>query len=142
MAQQQPQQLHACVPGSADHSDPDHFTPASVSVAGRVLSHDQSRSVMTGRAFYQSAKGQSHAVDTGFSRHFCCLLVRGDFYLPRILVYYAQSNDRETKAVLAVMARKLYRFVTPVYAARDCAGPVAPLSFQWELLPVVGLDDR
>jgi hypothetical protein len=33
------------------------FTPASVSVAGRVLSHDRSRSVMTRRAFYQSAKG-------------------------------------------------------------------------------------
>jgi len=37
----------------------------------------------------------------------------GLFYLPRILVYYAQSNDVATRQTLAVMARKLFRFVTP-----------------------------
>ena len=37
----------------------------------------------------------------------------GLFYLPRIFVYYAASEHRETRAQLAVMARKLYRFVTP-----------------------------
>jgi putative membrane protein len=37
----------------------------------------------------------------------------GLFYLPRIFVYYAASEHPETKAQLAVMARKLYRFVTP-----------------------------
>jgi putative membrane protein len=37
----------------------------------------------------------------------------GIFYLPRIFVYYAASEHPETKAQLAVMARKLYRFVTP-----------------------------
>jgi putative membrane protein len=37
----------------------------------------------------------------------------GIFYLPRILVYYAASENPETRQQLAVMARKLYRFVTP-----------------------------
>lgn len=37
----------------------------------------------------------------------------GLFYLPRIFVYYAASEHDETRAQLAVMARRLYRFVTP-----------------------------
>jgi putative membrane protein len=37
----------------------------------------------------------------------------GLFYLPRIFVYYAASEQRETRQQLAVMARRLYRFVTP-----------------------------
>lgn len=38
----------------------------------------------------------------------------GIFYLPRIFVYYAASEHPETRAQLAVMARRLYRFVTPL----------------------------
>lgn len=37
----------------------------------------------------------------------------GLFYLPRIFVYYAASDHPETRAQLAVMSRRLYRFVTP-----------------------------
>jgi putative membrane protein len=37
----------------------------------------------------------------------------GLFYLPRIFVYYAASEHLVVRAQLAVMARKLYRFVTP-----------------------------
>ncbi len=37
----------------------------------------------------------------------------GLFYLPRIFVYYAASENPDTRAQLAVMARRLYRFVTP-----------------------------
>lgn len=37
----------------------------------------------------------------------------GLFYLPRIFVYYAASEDPQTRSQLAVMARRLYRFVTP-----------------------------
>ena len=37
----------------------------------------------------------------------------GIFYLPRLFVYYAASEHRETRVQLAVMARRLYRFVTP-----------------------------
>jgi putative membrane protein len=37
----------------------------------------------------------------------------GLFYLPRIFVYYAASEHEATRRQLAVMARRLYRFVTP-----------------------------
>ena len=37
----------------------------------------------------------------------------GLFYLPRIFVYYAASEHPQTQQQLALMARKLYRFVTP-----------------------------
>lgn len=37
----------------------------------------------------------------------------GLFYLPRIFVYYAASEHRVVRAQLAIMARKLHRFVTP-----------------------------
>lgn len=37
----------------------------------------------------------------------------GLFYLPRIFVYFAASHNSDTRQQLAVMARKLYRFVTP-----------------------------
>lgn len=37
----------------------------------------------------------------------------GLFYLPRIFVYHAASEDRQVREQLAIMARKLYRFVTP-----------------------------
>ena len=40
----------------------------------------------------------------------------GIFYLPRIMVYYAASEHEETRRQLAIMARKLYRFVTPLAA--------------------------
>ena len=37
----------------------------------------------------------------------------GLFYLPRILVNFAASEDPATRRTLAAMARRLYRFVTP-----------------------------
>lgn len=37
----------------------------------------------------------------------------GLFYLPRIFVYHAASDNPDTRKQLAVMARKLYRFTTP-----------------------------
>ena len=37
----------------------------------------------------------------------------GLFYLPRIFVYYAASDHEATRVQLALMARRLYRFVTP-----------------------------
>lgn len=37
----------------------------------------------------------------------------GLFYLPRIFVYFAASENSDTRQQLAIMARKLYRFVTP-----------------------------
>ena len=40
----------------------------------------------------------------------------GIFYLPRLFVNYAASEHPETRVQLAIMARKLYRFVTPFMA--------------------------
>ena len=37
----------------------------------------------------------------------------GLFYLPRIFVNYAAAENPETREVLAQMARRLYRFITP-----------------------------
>ena len=57
----------------------------------------------------------------------CGDLVRRTFYLPRIFVYYAQAEDDTTKTTLAVMARKLYKFVTPLMmlaVALACGGSV------------------
>ena len=75
----------------------------------------------------------------GFHVIFVVCWFAGIFYLPRILVYYAQSPDSETKAVLAVMARKLYSFVTPFMV--HCTRPLAA-ELPVGVLPVVGLDDR
>ena len=38
----------------------------------------------------------------------------GVFYLPRLFVNHAMVDDDATKARLAMMERKLYRFVTPM----------------------------
>ena len=38
----------------------------------------------------------------------------GIFYLPRLMVYYAASESRDTRRQLALMAGKLYRFITPI----------------------------
>ncbi|MBT4521856.1 MAG: CopD family protein [Halieaceae bacterium] len=45
----------------------------------------------------------------------------GLFYLPRIFVYYAASEHPQTRAQLAIMSRRLYRFVSPfMYIAVIC----------------------
>jgi putative membrane protein len=38
----------------------------------------------------------------------------GVFYLPRLFVNHAMVDDEATKARLALMERKLYRFITPM----------------------------
>lgn len=37
----------------------------------------------------------------------------GIFYLPRLFVYHAMSEDAATRERLKIMERKLYRFITP-----------------------------
>ncbi len=37
----------------------------------------------------------------------------GLFYLPRIFVNYAATDNQESRELLAMMARRLYRFITP-----------------------------
>jgi putative membrane protein len=58
----------------------------------------------------------------------------GLFYLPRIFVYYAASENPDTKAQLALMARKLYRFVTPfMYIAMGLGVAMITLNFDYYL---------
>ena len=73
----------------------------------------------------------------------------GIFYLPRILVYYAASENAETREQLAIMAHKLYRFITPIALIAVLLG-FALMALNWsyylgapwmwgKLLAVVGL---
>ena len=54
----------------------------------------------------------------------------GLFYLPRIFVYYAQADDPATKQTLATMARKLFKFVTPLMVLALALG-IWRLSYSW-----------
>ncbi|MHA7817915.1 MAG: CopD family protein [Pseudohaliea sp.] len=70
----------------------------------------------------------------------------GLFYLPRIFVYFAASEDSATRAQLAVMSRRLYRFVTPfmvltvVFGAWMIAlAPAYYLSATWLWLKLAGV---
>lgn len=38
----------------------------------------------------------------------------GIFYLPRLFVYHAESQSEEAKAQLAIMEKKLFKFITPL----------------------------
>lgn len=38
----------------------------------------------------------------------------GVFYLPRLFVHHAMSDDQATRDRLKIMERKLYRFITPI----------------------------
>lgn len=40
----------------------------------------------------------------------------GIFYLPRLFVYHAMTDDQATREQFKIMERKLYRFVTPFAA--------------------------
>ena len=73
----------------------------------------------------------------------------GLFYLPRIFVYFAASEDSATRAQLAVMSRRLYRFVTPFMVLTVIFGvwmiTLAPdyyLGATWLWLKLAGHVDR
>jgi putative membrane protein len=70
----------------------------------------------------------------------------GLFYLPRIFVYFAASEHEETRAQLAVMSRRLYRFVTPFMVLTVVFGvsliavnPDYYLSAPWMWLKLAGV---
>ena len=70
----------------------------------------------------------------------------GLFYLPRIFVYFAASENSDTRRQLAVMARKLYRFVTPFMVLAIAFGlgiislaPAYYLSAGWLWLKLAGV---
>lgn len=51
----------------------------------------------------------------------------GIFYLPRLFVYHAMAEDAATQTHLAIMERKLYRFISP-FAVLTVAFGVAMIS--------------
>ena len=55
----------------------------------------------------------------------------GLFYLPRIFVYYAASDHPQSREQLAIMARRLYRFVTPFMFIAIALG-LAMMSSNWD----------
>jgi putative membrane protein len=70
----------------------------------------------------------------------------GLFYLPRILVYHAANGEPRTRAQLAVMARRLYRFVTPFMVIAIALGlamiathPAYYLHARWLWLKLAGV---
>ena len=70
----------------------------------------------------------------------------GIFYLPRILVYFASSENADTRAQLALMAHKLYRFMTPIAVIAIVLGLALVatnldyyLSAQWLWLKIAGV---
>lgn len=70
----------------------------------------------------------------------------GLFYLPRIFVYYAASEHADVRAQLAVMARRLYRFVTPFMVIAIALGltmiaqnPDYYLASNWMRLKLAGV---
>ena len=70
----------------------------------------------------------------------------GLFYLPRIFVYFAASENSDTRRQLAIMSRKLYRFVTPFMVLAIAFGigmiSLAPdyyLSAAWLWLKIAGV---
>jgi putative membrane protein len=70
----------------------------------------------------------------------------GLFYLPRIFVYYASSEHAVVRAQLAVMAQRLYRFVTPFMLIAIALGlgmlvknPGYYLASQWMWLKLGGV---
>ena len=96
---------------------------------------------MGGRAFYQSAKGQPHAVDTGVSSHLRRLLVCGHLLFtphPRVIRpkprLRNQSSLRSDGAQTVSLRRALY-------GTRDCTRPLAA-ELSVGVLPVVGIDNR
>lgn len=70
----------------------------------------------------------------------------GLFYLPRIFVYYAASEHLVVREQLAVMARRLYRFITPFMfislglgAAIVARNPMYYLDANWMRLKLAGV---
>lgn len=55
----------------------------------------------------------------------------GIFYLPRLFVYHAMSEDTTTQAQFKVMERKLYRFVTPFMLLTVGLGLWLLYSYAW-----------
>ncbi|MCW9024973.1 MAG: protoporphyrinogen oxidase HemJ [Gammaproteobacteria bacterium] len=55
----------------------------------------------------------------------------GIFYLPRLFVYHAMSEDKATQAQFKIMERKLYYFVTPFMILTTALGLWMLYGYAW-----------
>ena len=56
----------------------------------------------------------------------------GLFYLPRLFVYHAMSEDAATRAQLSIMEGKLYRFITPIMLLAVGFGVWLLIDYAWD----------
>ncbi len=56
----------------------------------------------------------------------------GIFYLPRLFVNHAMSDDPAVKSHLAIMERKLYRFITPWMVLTIAFGFWLLIDYAWQ----------
>jgi len=56
----------------------------------------------------------------------------GLFYLPRLFVNHAMAEETEVKQRLALMERKLYRFITPWMALTIVFGAWLMIDYAWD----------
>lgn len=61
----------------------------------------------------------------------------GLFYLPRLFVHHAMTEDRATRARLEIMERKLFWFVTPWALLTLFLGFILAWSYGWEAFKVM-----
>ena len=55
----------------------------------------------------------------------------GIFYLPRLFVYHAMSDDKNTQEQFKIMERKLYYFVTPFMILTTALGLWLLFDYAW-----------
>ncbi|MES9955589.1 MAG: CopD family protein [Sedimenticola sp.] len=62
----------------------------------------------------------------------------GLFYLPRLYVHHAMSEDRATRERLEIMERKLFWFITPWAVLTIVFGLWLVTFYQWEAILMMG----
>ncbi|MES9961710.1 MAG: CopD family protein [Sedimenticola sp.] len=62
----------------------------------------------------------------------------GLFYLPRLYVHHAMSEDRATRERLEIMERKLFWFITPWAVLTIVFGLWLATFYQWEAILMMG----
>jgi hypothetical protein len=117
---QQTQQFDTGVTRAADDTDLDH-KPALNEPTGKPSIIGAGAPATTGKVTYgasslyypdyrESGNNQNAlSVDQSFSHHQRVCWFAGLFYLPRLFVYHAQSEDTVSKERFSLMERKLYR---------------------------------
>ena len=74
----------------------------------------------------------------GFHIFFFTSWFAGIFYLPRLFVYHAMSEEPVVQQQLAVMERKLYRFITPIMWLTVALGLWMLYEYAWSAYASMG----